>query len=60
MTCLGFEPTIPAFERAETIHASDRSATVIANSKFKVSNYKTLNLNWYENCSELSASMNSI
>jgi hypothetical protein len=26
---VGFEPTIPAFERANTVHASDRAATVI-------------------------------
>jgi hypothetical protein len=25
----GFEPTIPAFERAKTVHALDRAATVI-------------------------------
>jgi hypothetical protein len=25
----GFEPTIPAFERAKTVHASDRPVTVI-------------------------------
>jgi hypothetical protein len=26
---VGFEPTIPAFERAKTVHALDRAATVI-------------------------------
>jgi hypothetical protein len=26
---VGFEPTIPVFERAKTVHASDRAATVI-------------------------------
>jgi hypothetical protein len=26
---VGFEPTIPAFERAKTVHALDRVATVI-------------------------------
>jgi hypothetical protein len=26
----GFEPTIPAFDRAKTVHASDRAATVIS------------------------------
>jgi hypothetical protein len=26
---VGFEPTIPAFERAQTVHALDRAATVI-------------------------------
>jgi hypothetical protein len=29
MPLAGFEPTIPVFERAETVHASDRAATVI-------------------------------
>jgi hypothetical protein len=28
MPYVGFEPTIPAFERAKTVHALDRSATV--------------------------------
>jgi hypothetical protein len=28
MPCVGFEHTIPASERAKTVHASDRSATV--------------------------------
>jgi hypothetical protein len=26
---VGFEPTIPAFERAKTVHALDRAAIVI-------------------------------
>jgi hypothetical protein len=26
---MGFEPTIPVFERAKTVHAVDRAATVI-------------------------------
>jgi hypothetical protein len=29
MPWVGFEPTIPAFERAKTVHALDRAATVI-------------------------------
>jgi hypothetical protein len=29
MPRVGFEPTIPTFERARTVHALDRSATVI-------------------------------
>jgi hypothetical protein len=29
MSRVGFEPTIPVFERAETVHASERAATVI-------------------------------
>jgi hypothetical protein len=28
MPCVGFEPTIPTSERAKTVHALDRSATV--------------------------------
>jgi hypothetical protein len=27
--CVGFEPTIPVFERSRTFHALDRAATVI-------------------------------
>jgi hypothetical protein len=30
MPCVGFEPTIPASERAKTVHALDRAATVIS------------------------------
>jgi hypothetical protein len=29
MPRVGFEPTIPVFERAKTVHALDRSATVV-------------------------------
>jgi hypothetical protein len=29
MPCVGFEPTIPTFEGAKTVHALDRAATVI-------------------------------
>jgi hypothetical protein len=29
---VGFEPTIPAFEGAKTVHALDRAATVIDKS----------------------------
>jgi hypothetical protein len=29
MPCVGFEHTIPAFERTKTVHALDRSANVI-------------------------------
>jgi heme oxygenase len=29
MLQVGFEPTIPVFERAKTVHALDRAATVI-------------------------------
>jgi hypothetical protein len=30
MTRVGFEPTIPVFERSKTIHVSDRATTAIA------------------------------
>jgi hypothetical protein len=30
---VGFEPTIPAFERAKTVHALDRAATGIGKIK---------------------------
>jgi hypothetical protein len=29
MPQMGFEPTIPVFERAKTVHALDRATTVI-------------------------------
>jgi hypothetical protein len=28
MPCVGFDPTIPAFERTKTVHALDRPATM--------------------------------
>jgi hypothetical protein len=36
MPLVGFEPTIPMFERAKTVHALDRAATikVLHTSKF--------------------------
>jgi hypothetical protein len=36
---MGFEPTIPAFERAKTVHALDRVATVIGIRHCVASNY---------------------
>jgi hypothetical protein len=32
MLRVGFEPRIPVFERAKTVHALDRAATVIGKS----------------------------
>jgi hypothetical protein len=32
MPRVGFEPTIPAFERAKTVHALDRTTTVIGSN----------------------------
>jgi hypothetical protein len=34
MLWVGFEPTIPAFERANIVHALDRAATLIGNSDY--------------------------
>jgi shikimate 5-dehydrogenase len=34
MLRVGFEPTIPVFERAMTVHALDRTAAVIGNANF--------------------------
>jgi hypothetical protein len=36
MPWVGFEPTIPAFERAKTVHALDRAATVTGISAINV------------------------
>jgi hypothetical protein len=36
MPQVGFEPTIPAFERAKTVHALDFMATVIAYSVYGI------------------------
>jgi hypothetical protein len=35
---MGFEPTIPAFERATTLYALDRAATVIGVDRATISN----------------------
>jgi hypothetical protein len=35
MPYVGSEPTIPAFERAKTVHALDRSATVTGDVSFR-------------------------
>jgi hypothetical protein len=34
----GFEPTIPVFKRAKTVHASDQAATVISIIKYTETN----------------------
>jgi hypothetical protein len=34
MPGVGFEPTIPVFERAKTVHALDRAATVIGHNLY--------------------------
>jgi hypothetical protein len=35
MPCVGFDPTIPASERAKTLHALDRLATVAGRKKLQ-------------------------
>jgi hypothetical protein len=35
MPRVGFEPTIPVFERAKTVHAFDRETTVIGTYKHR-------------------------
>jgi hypothetical protein len=32
MPCVGFEPTIPAVEREKTVHALDRTVSVIGHT----------------------------
>jgi hypothetical protein len=39
MPCVGFEPTIPAFERAKTVHALDRATTAIGTPFTKMTHY---------------------
>jgi hypothetical protein len=39
MPRVGFEPTITASERAKTVHALDRSATVTGNESIAGNNY---------------------
>jgi hypothetical protein len=36
---VGFEPTIPVFERAKIVHVSDRAATVIGTLSLFLTNY---------------------
>jgi hypothetical protein len=38
MPRLGFQPTIPVFERAKTVHALDRAAIVIGSLDFILRN----------------------
>jgi hypothetical protein len=38
MRRVGFEPTIPVFERVKTVHALDRAATVIGTSELYQAN----------------------
>jgi hypothetical protein len=45
MTRVGFESTIPAFERAKTVHALDRADTVIGLTEHKLVTIIRLNNN---------------
>jgi hypothetical protein len=40
MPQVGFEPTIPVFERAKTVHALDRATTVIGNLSTYLTDFK--------------------
>jgi hypothetical protein len=42
MPQVGFEPTIPVFEWAKTVHALDRAATVIGCTVFITNKYITV------------------
>jgi hypothetical protein len=46
MPQVGFEPTIPAFERANNVHASDSAATVIGSTKY--AGFVLYNMVWYD------------
>jgi hypothetical protein len=47
MPRVGFEPTIPVFERAKTIHAFHRVATVICDHTLIKEKYKPLSFSLY-------------
>jgi hypothetical protein len=42
MPLVGFEPTIPVFEQAKTVHASDLAATVTGRKQHLISQSKIL------------------
>jgi hypothetical protein len=48
MTWVGFEPKIPASERAKTVHALDRSATVTGVYLIKSTKLWTMSWEWIE------------
>jgi hypothetical protein len=43
MPRVGFEPTIPMFERAKTVHALDRAVTVIGSQYYTARHIKLKN-----------------
>jgi hypothetical protein len=51
---VGFEPTIQAFERADTVHALDRAATVIG------TNTQLPKVNWCKVISKLAMKFNEM
>jgi hypothetical protein len=46
MLRVGFEPTIPMFERAKTVHALDRAATLIGRHTITLHKYQLFNENF--------------
>jgi hypothetical protein len=50
MPGVGFEPTTPVFERATTVHASDRGATVIGVRAYSYIQHKNLRSNAQDLC----------
>jgi hypothetical protein len=42
MPWVGFEPTIPAYERAKTVHTLDRSPTVTGKCNLSVNKIKVI------------------
>jgi hypothetical protein len=47
MPLVGFEPTIPVFQRAKTVHALDRAATVIGLWEL-ITNYSMQSFNCFD------------
>jgi hypothetical protein len=44
MPCVGFEPKIPASERAKTVHGLDRSATVTGENNITATKWRRMQL----------------
>jgi hypothetical protein len=59
MPSVGLEPTIPAFERAKTVHALDRTATVIGKEMLR-KGISVINFTHYNNLEMLCLRSNDI
>jgi hypothetical protein len=60
MPRVGFEPTIPVFERAKTFYALDRAATVIiSRNATQLKEIEGLNFSTYEGTSHLQAEIHT-